>query len=114
MRLGGVGSGVPHGGGITTPDMAAGETQSQMNPRSAQRQTLLAALRRAYPHRTNLREMRIGNSRNHVGSYGGPAMEPASPRQAAVRVASELTGGMGTIMGRGDWVHGFKHSSRPA
>jgi len=93
--------------------MAAGETQTQMNPRSAQRQTLLAALWRAYPHRTNLREMRIGNSRYHVGSYGGPATEPASPRQAALGVASELTGGMGTIMGRVDWVHGLKHSSRP-
>ena len=97
MRLGGVGPGVPHGGGITTPDMAAGETQTQMNPRSAQRQTLLAALRRAYPHRTNLREMRIRNSGNHVRSYLGPATEPASPREAAIRVASALTGGLGAI-----------------
>ena len=77
--------------------MAAGEAQTQMNPRSAQGQTFLAALRCAHPNWTNLREMRIRNSGNHVRSYLGPATEPASPREAAIRVASALTGGMGTI-----------------
>jgi hypothetical protein len=57
--------------------------------------------------------MRIRNSRNHVRSYLGLAMEPATPRQAALGVASALAGGMGTIMGRGDSVHGLKHSTRP-
>jgi hypothetical protein len=68
-----------------------------MNPRSAQRQTFLAALRCAHPNRTNLRKMRIRNSRNHVGSYVGPAVERTSPGQLAISVASALTGDMGTI-----------------
>ncbi|VXC48548.1 hypothetical protein ARTHRO9AX_80057 [Arthrobacter sp. 9AX] len=91
--------------------MAARETQAQMNPGRTQNQALLAALRCAHPNGMSPREMRISNSRKHVGSYVGPAVRPA-PGQLALSGALAVSGGLRTT-GQAGEVQAARASARP-